>query len=255
MKMSTKKIRKINILILTIVLSVMILSLIDIRSVAALVEEGVYTNPVPPGYTFIDFEEGTEGEVIISTIPGLHFTTTEGYDWVYGDVRTGRYNARSLTDPSYNFGTYVLNGYFFAWLGPYMGQGRIDFTLGTASYFSVLTSTGSGLMIEAYDAADNLIDTSGWASGNLNTYTFTRLTVEAESIAYVIIHDTGNFWLIDDLVTDAPTSPSKFLNLPYRDTGIKIQWAWLRQDLSVHSAIDYIKGELDHLSNWCHYYG
>jgi len=170
----------------------------------ALVEPGVYTNPVPPGYGFIDFEEGTEGAVISSTIPGLQFTTTLGYDWVYADIRTGLYNARSLTDPSVNFGHYVVNGYFCAWLGPYMGQGRIDFTMGTASYFSVLTSTYSGVALDAYDSAGNLIATSGWASGNLYTYTFTRLTVQASGMAYIIVHDTGNYWEIDDLVTDAP---------------------------------------------------
>ena len=168
------------------------------------IEEGVTTNPVPPGCAKIDFEEGTEGEVIKSTIAGLRFTTTLGYDWVYSDIRTGTYNARSLTDPSVNFGDYVVNGYFAAWLGIYAGQGRIDFILGPASYFSVLTSTYSGLQLEAYDSNDNLVATSGWVEGNLFTYTFTRLTVAAEGIAYVIIHDTGNYWEIDDIVTDAP---------------------------------------------------
>lgn len=170
---------------------------------SALVEPGVYTNPVPPGYGFINFEEGVDGQVIQSTLPGLRFTTTLGYDWVYGDIRTGRYNARSLTDPSVNFGHYVVNGYVFAWLGINMGQGRIDFINGTASYFSVLTSTYSGLSIDAYNSSNNLIATSGWAVGNLYTYTFTRLTVQAPNMAYVIIHDTGNYWEIDDLVTDA----------------------------------------------------
>jgi hypothetical protein len=170
---------------------------------SALVEAGVYTNPVPPGYGFINFEEGTDGQVIRSTLPGLKFTTTLGYDWVYGDVRTGRYNARSLTDPSVNYGVYVVNGYFFAWLGPNMGEGRIDFVNGPASYLSVLTSTYSGLCIDAYDSNNNLIATSGWAYSNLDTYAFTRLTVQAPNMAYVIIHDTGNYWEIDDLVTDA----------------------------------------------------
>ncbi|MBU4347687.1 C40 family peptidase, partial [Patescibacteria group bacterium] len=125
----------------------------------------------------------------------------------YGDVRTGNYNARSLTDPQYNYGDYVVNGYFVAWLGATGDQGRIDFTEGAASYFSLLTSTYSGLTIDAYDSNDNLIATSGWANGNLNTGTFTRLTVSAPGMAYVIVHDWGNYWIIDDICTDAPGVP------------------------------------------------
>lgn len=175
--------------------------------VSALVEEGVTTNPVPPGYGFIDFEEGTDGAVVASTVPGVSFTTTMGFDWIYADIRTGGYNARSLTDPSVNFGDYVVNGYFCTWLGVSGDQGRIDFTMGTASYFSCLVSTFSGVTVEAYDSEDNLIAESGWASGNLGTYTFTRLTVEAPEMAYIIVHDTGNYWEMDDIVTDAPGVP------------------------------------------------
>jgi hypothetical protein len=187
----------------TLLVMLIVMFSVVVRNTSALVEPGVYTNPVPLGYGFIDFEEGIDGQTIKSTLPGLNFTTTLGYDWVYSDIRTGYYNARSLTDPSVNFGHYVVNGYICAWLGPNMGQGRIDFVNGTGSYLSVLTSTYSGLCIDAYDSNNNLIATSGWASGNLYTYTFTRLTVQAPNMAYVIIHDTGNYWLIDDLVTDA----------------------------------------------------
>jgi len=187
-----------------------------IPTAKALVESGVYTNPVPPGYGFTGFEDGTDGAVITSTIPGLQFTTTLGYDWVYADIRTGSYNARSLTDPSVNHGNYVANGYFIAWLGPNMGQGRIDFTGGPASYFSVLTSTNSGVVLDAYDSADNLLATSGWASGNYGTFTFTRLTIQTPTrvMAYILVHDTGNYWEIDDLVTDAPNVPPPTPSLP-----------------------------------------
>jgi len=58
--------------------------------------------------------------------------------------------------------------------------------------------------IDAYDSDGNLIATSGRASYNIFSGMFTRLTVKAPGMAYVIIHDTGNYWLIDDLVTDAP---------------------------------------------------
>ncbi len=163
---------------------------------------GVTTNPVPAGCGFINFEEGVDGQPIKSTLPGLTFSTTLGYDWIYGDVRTGNYNAQSLTDPTVNHGTYVVNGYFFAWLGPNQGEGRIDFTDGDASYISILTSTNSGLEMDAYNSNNVEIATSGWASGNYGSLTFTRLTIQAPNMAYVLIHDTGNYWLIDDLVAN-----------------------------------------------------
>lgn len=154
---------------------------------------------------FIDFEEGTDEAVIFSTIAGIKFTTTYGIDWRYGDIRTGKYNVYPYRQQGYE-----TNGNFFAWLGVTGDTGRIDFTEGTATYLSVLTSTYSGLTLDAYDANGNFLATSGWATNNLHTRTFTRLTVEAplgKTIAYVMVHDWGNYWLIDDLCTDAPGVP------------------------------------------------
>jgi hypothetical protein len=150
---------------------------------------------------FLDFEAGIDGIQIESSIPSVKFTTTSGLNWQYGDIRTDNYNV-------YPHGTqaYETLGNFFAWLGTTGDVGRIDFPGGGASYCSVLVSTRSGLTVDAYDSADTKIATSGWADDNTGTRTFTRLTVDApagQTIAYVLIHDTGNFWLIDDLCTDA----------------------------------------------------
>jgi hypothetical protein len=164
------------------------------------VVQGVFSNIVPNGCATMTFEGGADGNVIYSSISGMKFTTTLGYDWIYGDKTTNQYNVYP-----YGSGAYICDGNVFAWLGPNMGTGRIDFSWGTASYFSVLTSTYSGVAIDAYDSNDNLIASSGWAPSNTFTYTFTRLTVEAPGISYILIHDTGNYWLIDDLVTNAPS--------------------------------------------------
>ena len=62
------------------------------------------------------------------------------------------------------------------------------------------------MQIDAYDSKNNLIATSGNAGSNIKTGTLTRLTVDAPAgqyIAYVVIHDTGNYWVMDDLCTDA----------------------------------------------------
>jgi len=141
----------------------------------------------------MDFEGGTDNAMIRSTIPGMTFTTTEGYDWIYGDWRTGRYNG------PYPLGQYYSNGDFFAWLGVAQGTGRIDFTGGTARSVLAYTSTYSGLVIDAYDSTGHLIATSGWAADNLDTGRMMPLCVAAPNMAYILIHDTGNYWLIDDL--------------------------------------------------------
>ncbi len=154
-----------------------------------------------PDDFFLDFEAGIDAIEIESTIPSMQFTNTGGLNWQYGDIRTDKYNV-------YPYGTeaYDTNGNFFAWLGPTGDAGRIDFLGGGASYCSVLVSTVSGVTLDAYDSDDNLIATSGWADSNVGERKFTRLTVEApagQTIAYVMVHDTGNYWLMDDLCTDA----------------------------------------------------
>jgi hypothetical protein len=142
---------------------------------------------------FMDFEDGVDGMPIRSTIPGMTFTTTMGYDWVYGDIRTGKYNVYP-----YGHAGYECHGNFFAWLGPYQGMGRIDFTGATARTVSMLTSTHYGTYLEAYDSNGNLL-ASDYAGPNTFTRTMTEIKVTAPNIAYVIVHDTGNYWLIDDL--------------------------------------------------------
>lgn len=150
---------------------------------------------------FTDFEDGIDGIEIESTFPNLKFTTTYGLNWRYADIRTGYYNV-------YPYGSqaYECRGNFFAWLGVTGNAGRIDFLGGGATYCSILVSTYSGVVIDAYNSDNQLISTSGWAGSNINTRTFTRLTVDAppgDYISYVIIHDTGNYWLLDELCTDA----------------------------------------------------
>lgn len=156
---------------------------------------------------YIDFENGVDAQPIQSTIPGLQFTTTQGYDWIYGDWRTGNYNG------PYPSGPYYSNGNFFAWLGPNQGAGRIDFTSQDATYLQVYVSSNAGLIGEAYNSSDQLIASSS-VSANLNTGQMARLRLDAppgENFAYVILHDSGNFWLIDDLSTDASNVPTSRL--------------------------------------------
>lgn len=151
------------------------------------------------------FELGVDAAEISSTIPGLVFSTTLGLQWAYGDITTGGYNVGAYGD-----GSYSTNGDFFAWLGVAGDRGRVTFAGGNASYFSALVSS-AGLSIDAFDSAGNLLATSGRAPDDRGTGTMTRLTVEATGIAYVEIHDTGNFWIMDEICSDAP-SPCKLLS-------------------------------------------
>jgi hypothetical protein len=162
---------------------------------------GQTNTPRNPDDIFIDFEAGIDQVQIESTIPSLKFTTTSGLNWRYADIRTDQYNVYPHGSQSYE-----ANGNFFAWLGVTGDTGKIDFLGGGATYCSVLVSTYSGLVIDAYDSEDGYLSSSGWATNNTGTRTFTRLTVDApagKTIAYILIHDTGNYWLIDDLCTDA----------------------------------------------------
>lgn len=188
-----------------LILMVIMLLVTGAPTVRATVEEdwpaGTANTCKNPDDFFLNFESGIDGIQIESTIPSMEFTTTGTLNWVYGDIRTGYYNVYPYNDPAYE-----TNGNFFAWLGTLGDQGRIDFLGGGASYCSVLVSTASGLTLDAYDSSGTKIADSGWADDNTRTRTFTRLTVEApagKTIAYVMVHDTGNFWLMDDLCTDA----------------------------------------------------
>jgi hypothetical protein len=178
-----------------------------VANVSALVITGVHVNNwyKNPSDGFMDFEDGVDGTLIASTISGVEFSTTLGYDWIYADIRTGVYNVNP-----YGTTAYECNGNFFAWLGPTADSGNITFTSGEATYLSCIVSTASGMTLDAYDASDTLIATSGWASGNTGTGDMTLLVVEApagKTISYVMVHDSGNYWLIDDIRTDAPGVP------------------------------------------------
>jgi len=153
----------------------------------------------PSNCGYENFENGVDGQEIISTIPGVKFTTTGGYNWVYADVRTGNYNGK------YPNGAYTNEGNICAWLGPAQNSGKIDFTEGDASYFSCYVSTYSGAVVDAYKDDGTFICSSGWASNNLYTGKMTLLSVYSPNrdIGYVIVHDTGNYWVLDRVVCDA----------------------------------------------------
>ena len=198
--MNTKNSKYIHMFKILVVLSWILFSGFIETASAGIVEPGMNSNPC--SYRLMDFESGNDGDPIASTIPGLQFRNTDGNDWIIGDFATGSYNG------PWPFGIYISDGLKWAWLGPYQSWGRIDFTYGTASYFSLLTSTESGLTLEALNANGDILD-SAVTGPNADTGWMTRLTVNVSSteISYIRIYDNGNLFLVDDICTDAPDKP------------------------------------------------
>jgi hypothetical protein len=163
---------------------------------------------------FIDFEHalGQDNTPIGGSIPGLKFSTTDGVDWIYGDATSGNWNVSNDLGDSWLLGTYNIEGYCFASTYGSFGSGRIDFLNRDASWFSTGYTSYSQLYLEAYDEFDNLIDSD---SGPANTqdqagYALDYLGVSSagNDIAYVLIHDSANFWLADNMSGDASDVPN-----------------------------------------------
>lgn len=124
------------------------------------------------GYNTSNFEDGT--------------SSGSGEYWIFGGV-----GATSALDGSGN-------------------DGRISFDNQDATYVALRYSCNSTFTMEAYSAAGVLIDTDSGPANlrftNSNAGGPGLLRVDwngVNHIAYVIVHDTGNFWVIDNVVTDA----------------------------------------------------
>jgi hypothetical protein len=191
-------------------------------------------NAVPPGpneetwkfcgsFGQILFEGLSDGAVLGEIIPGVRFTTTAGQDWLVGRWSAAKYNGK------YPSGAYTSEGDAWAWLGPSQGEGVITFTQGTASFFSLFASTATGVTVDAYGVGGNLLTTSGFASANISSGNMAKLTISRPTadIKSVRVHDTGNFWLIDAICTDAPGVNPSLLDVPdYKQFTAPAPWNW-----------------------------
>jgi hypothetical protein len=152
-----------------------------------------------PGY--IGFEDLPDATNLSSgAIGGVQFTTTAGFSWLVGDFATGTYNGK------YPSGAYTSHGTHWAWLGVNQGAGRIDFVNGPASTFSLLASANTPVVLEAYDSSNTLLETTGSSGTNTNTGAMAELRISraVADITHVVVHDSGNFFEVDDICTDAP---------------------------------------------------
>jgi PKD repeat protein/lysophospholipase L1-like esterase len=174
---------------------------------------GVRTIDRPNDYTcgqsgLIDFENlPDQTDLSPTAINGVHFTTTGGFTWRVADMATGRYNS-----------DYTGRGTHVAWLGRDQGSGRIDFVAGRAGYVSMLVSNETDISLDAYSAGGTKLESAGPATNNVGTGKMTELVIDRRAerdIAHVVVHDTGNFFVVDAICTDAEDvgSPGRYVAL------------------------------------------
>ena len=159
----------------------------------------------PAAAFFIDFEDGVDGQYV-NDIVGVSFQDFNGYDAIYSDIRTGAYNATSDDmGVSYGGGAYHMYGYFSVWAGPNAdARGTIvDFTNDDGTWFTTGYAANATFYVDAFLTDGSTVTVTGAA--NLNS-PMSFLTVNATSgtfIDYIVLHDTGNFWIVDNMSGDA----------------------------------------------------
>jgi hypothetical protein len=176
----------------------------------------------------IDFEYfvGKDGVLINNYYTGVSFTgSSTGQSWRAADGSTGFYpfsSAPSGDILSTFSGDVWIDGLVAAWTGDNSNptvsngdNGRIDFVNADATFVKIDYCSANEFFLEAYDAGGNFLT---FASGQpnlrfgdlvtgyqypLNSDGPGTLQVDATGIAYVIVHDHGDYWMVDNITTDA----------------------------------------------------
>ncbi|MCP4117255.1 MAG: PEP-CTERM sorting domain-containing protein [Desulfobacteraceae bacterium] len=151
----------------------------------------------------IDFEDGMEGQAV-NNIAGVTFEAFNGSDSMYGDSRTNKYSTTS-DDLGYGNGMFHHNGNMWLWAGTGAdARGVIvDFTNNDGTWFQTGYSSMSSFYVEAHLTDGSTVVVTG-GSNTHGPMDFLR--VDATSgifIDYVVLHDSGNMWLVDDMSGDA----------------------------------------------------
>ncbi len=164
--------------------------------------------------TTMDFEEffGWDGLPLATYYSGITFeAASAGQDWIAADVTTG-YNASSWpSGQSWGFGEYWMYDNVCAWTGVFGDNGKISFDNEDATFVEMGYCVGySTLQLDAYDSSDTLLDSDSgspnrrYADDNPNGPGTLRVDWNSiNPIAYVLIHNSGDFWVVDNISTDA----------------------------------------------------
>jgi len=149
---------------------------------------------------------GRNFQPIRASIPGLLFSAPAGDDVYFADITSGWYDVTSDNGLVYENGEYFVSGYVGAYVLGLGDQAKISFALGPASRFTIGYSSQFPFVLEAYDGAGSLLTSAGGAA-NVRSQGGTGLaylTVNHPGIAYVLLHDEGGYWMVDNITTDAP---------------------------------------------------
>ena len=170
----------------------------------------------------LTFEEflGHDGAPLSTFYRGVTFVgSVTGSEWVARDATSRRYNVAAwdwLNDRdsglSWSNGDYWICEYVGATTSlDYSGNdGLIRFDKADATFVQMRYTSGTQLILDAYNALNQKIATST-GTPNRRTTEGNRagpgiLRVEAPAgqlIDHVIVHDSGNYWVVDEVETDA----------------------------------------------------
>jgi MYXO-CTERM domain-containing protein len=188
---------------------VSLLALITLAAVPALAD------------TLMDFEFaiGHDATPVSNFYSGVTFTASStGSPWVFRDATTGSYNVSSWpSGTQWGSGEYWIYDFGAATtaLDDTGNNGRIEFNNGDATYVQLGYSyndlgQGTPFTLTAYDVNDNVL---GQATGGSNLRytngnnggpgTLLVTAPQGQYIKYAIVSDHGNFWVIDNVLTDA----------------------------------------------------
>jgi len=148
---------------------------------------------------------GRNLQAVGSDIPGMAFSTLSGGSVRYADINTGMYRVTSDNGKVYEDGEYFVSGDVAAYVVNYGDVAKMLFTKGLAGYVTVGYSSQFQFVLEAYDGAGSLL-TSTTSPANVKSQGGTGLrdiTATATGIAYVLMHDEGGCWMIDNIRSDA----------------------------------------------------
>ena len=165
--------------------------------------------------TLMTFEEfvGNDAANIGTFYSGITFTTMgSGSDWKGRDANSNNYNISSTNGGEWLGGYYWIHGYAGATtaLDSSGNGGTIEFDNEDATYVQLAYCAAETFYLKAYDTNGNLLDMDSgpanrrYIEGN-NTGPGT-LRVDwngTDYISYVVVHDAGNYWVVDNILTDA----------------------------------------------------
>lgn len=152
---------------------------------------------------------GKDQQAIGSSHPGFVFSTTSGGSMRYADINSKAYSVTSNNGKTYEDGNYFVSGDVAAYCMNLTDQGKISFAGGPVDFFSIGYSSEYNFFADAYDSTGNLLAS---VSGDPNTKAhggtgLGSLQINHSGMAYVVLHDHGGYWMIDNVSTDNPNVP------------------------------------------------